>query len=58
MKNDANILSLLKDIQEKSQDILDFFNSCGNLCASTDRMIETIIDKAKKLEQLHKDNFE
>jgi len=53
MKNDKKIRDVLWDIKLTADHILNL----PNFDAYTDRQIEELIKKSKKLEKLHLDNF-
>lgn len=45
--------TIVKKINQISNNYLDYVEGVGNECAYTDRMIEAIIDEAKKLEKAY-----
>ena len=49
--------NIVKKINQISNNYLDYVDGVGNECAYTDRMIEAIIDEAKKLEKAHEEFF-
>lgn len=53
MRNDYKIKKALKEINIKIDEII----KQPNMDAYTDRLIESIIEKAKEIEKLHYDNF-
>ena len=53
MRNDYKIKKVLKEINTKIEEII----KQPNMDAYTDRLIESIIKKAKEIEKLHYDNF-
>lgn len=53
MINDIQIKSLLEEIGSEISYVL----AQENFDAHTDRCIEDIVNKAKKVEKLHKENF-
>lgn len=57
MKYDRKIKTIIKDINELSDTYLGFVES-ANECAATDRLIESIIEKSKELENYHEKRFE
>ena len=57
MKYDRKIKSIMRDIKFNSDCYLEDVEYM-NECASTDRIIETIIEKAKELENYHNKRFE
>ncbi len=57
MKNDKKIRNVVKTLNLMCADFIDYVSNL-NECSYSDRMIESIIDKAKELEKLHKERFE
>lgn len=58
MKDNRKVIK--KDVEEvKSvcQEYLDYLSAFGNPCAYSDRIIEEIIEKTKKLEQDYIEQF-
>lgn len=54
--NDVKIRTLTKEIEEQAKAYNEYVESL-NPCAYSDRMVETIIEKAKELEFAHESNF-
>lgn len=57
MKYDRKIKSIIRDIKDFSASYLNYVES-SNECATTDRIIEVIIQKSKELENYHEIRFE
>lgn len=57
MKYDKKIKNIITILNSLCIDYLTYVNNL-NECAYSDRMLESIIDKAKELEQYHKKRFE
>lgn len=53
MKKKAKMEPIVRRIHKISTDYVDYLNAIGNECAYTDRMIEAIIEEAKKLEKAY-----
>lgn len=58
VKNDKKIVQLAREMIEKLENVTSFYDTFRNLCASTDRSIESAVELAKQIEELHKQNFE
>jgi len=52
MQNDKEIKALISEISAEAKKYLGFVTD-ANPCAYTDRMVEEIIEKSKRLEELH-----
>lgn len=57
MKNDIKIKKTVASLSSKCNEYLAYVNSL-NECAYSDRMLESIINKAKQLEEYHYNRFE
>ena len=56
MKNDKKIETLVSVIQKDTTKYLSYVKACGP-CAYSDRILEDIIENAKKLEEKYEENF-
>lgn len=54
---DKKVLELVKQVKESCYNFLKAVELMGNQCASTDRMVEKIIEDSKELEKVYNDQF-
>lgn len=57
MRNDKKISKTVQAIRQLADDFLTMEETLGNQCASTDRIIESIIKRADVLKGLYEANF-
>lgn len=57
MKNDLKIKNGVAELAKLSQEWVDQVSFLGNQCASTDRLLEKIIEKANEITQLNEERY-
>jgi hypothetical protein len=56
VKNDKKILESMKELSYWAAYYVDFVTG-ANTCAHTDRVIESVVEKAEEIKKLHEENF-
>lgn len=54
---DKKVLELVKQTKESCDNFLKAVEFMGNQCASTDRMVEKVIEDSKELEKVYNGQF-
>lgn len=52
-KKEKELINVLEQMKDNIIDIIDYVESFNNMCASTDRKVESVIELSKKLELLY-----